>query len=136
MPSTASRTPRDVFTVFQDALDARDFATALACYAEDVRVSQPLARPEPATLDGRAALAEHFRRVRELPVVLGAVDRVVHETADPEVIVVEYTYDARNRATGRHVRFANVVVARVRDGRITESRDYHDPSALAELLGE
>lgn len=135
MPSAAPGTPRDVFTAFQDALDARDFAAAVAFYAEDVHVTQPFARPEPATLRGRAALAEHFARAGDLPLTLTAVHRVIHDTADPEVIVVEYDYDAHNHATGKRIRFANVVVARIRDARITESRDYHDPTALLELLG-
>ncbi|WP_436788792.1 nuclear transport factor 2 family protein [Yinghuangia sp. YIM S10712] len=134
MPSDARPTPRDVFTAFQNALDARDIATALAFYADDVRVSQPLAKPEPTVYEGRATLAEHFGGVGQLPVELTTVNQVVHETADPEVIVAEYDYDALNRDTGKRVRFSNVIVLRVRDGLIVESRDYHDHIALGELL--
>ena len=42
--------------------------------------------------------------------------------------------DGRHRTTGKRTRFANIIVARIRDGLITESRDYHDHTALAQLL--
>jgi ketosteroid isomerase-like protein len=31
---------------------------------------------------------------------------------------------------------ANVIVMRVRDGKIVESRDYHDHAAIGEALGD
>lgn len=59
---------------------------------------------------------------------------VVHQTADPEVIVAEFDYDGRVATNGRTVHVANVQVMRVRAGRIVWSRDYHDHAAIAAAL--
>jgi uncharacterized protein len=60
---------------------------------------------------------------------------MIHETADPEVIVAEYELHGEMAGPGEafSVRFAMVVT--VRDGRIVHSRDYSDPIAGARMLG-
>jgi uncharacterized protein len=64
---------------------------------------------------------------------LVAHDIVVHDTADPEVIVAEFDYDITG-AEGS-VTAANIQVLRVRDGLIRATRDYHDHLALATATG-
>lgn len=59
---------------------------------------------------------------------------VVHETADPEVVVAEWTYDGEG-ADGRAFQVANIQVTRVRDGKILASRDYHNHFVLTEAMG-
>jgi uncharacterized protein len=60
---------------------------------------------------------------------------VVHETADPEVIVVEQDATGTSATTGRDFALPNIVVLRVRDGRIVHFRDYVNLVAVAEALG-
>lgn len=55
---------------------------------------------------------------------------MLHETADAEVVVVEYDYLAENTTTGHTRTVHNIQVLRVRAGRIVASRDYHDHAAL------
>ena len=57
----------------------------------------------------------------------------VHRTADPEVVVTEYRYEGS--ADGRPVLITNILVTRVRDGVIVESRDYADHIAAARAFG-
>jgi ketosteroid isomerase-like protein len=58
---------------------------------------------------------------------------VIHETADPEVIVAEFDYAITgNEGTATA---ANIQVLRVRDGLITATRDYHDHLAIARATG-
>lgn len=61
---------------------------------------------------------------------------VIHETADPEVIITEYELHGEMTATGEpfSVRFAMVLT--IRDGHIVHSRDYTNPIAGARLLGK
>jgi ketosteroid isomerase-like protein len=59
---------------------------------------------------------------------------VVHQTADPEVIVAEFEYAGRNTETGRDFVVPNVFVMRVREGRIVESRDYAHHRAFEEAM--
>lgn len=103
-------------------------------YAEDAVVEQPF-NPVPVVLSGRAEIAAHFARTADLPLRLTADNVVPHETTDPEVVVVEYDYLGENTSTGRAFTVHNILVLRVRAGRIVTSRDYHDHRALAEAIG-
>ncbi|MFI0369887.1 nuclear transport factor 2 family protein [Actinomadura sp. 1N219] len=126
-------TPRAVFQRLIDGVTARRPDALPRLYAEDAVVVHPLARPA-ARLEGREALREHFARLGSLPVEMRARNIVVHQTADPEVIVAEFEYEGRNTETGRAFVVPNIFVLRVRDGRIVESRDYARPDAFDEAL--
>jgi ketosteroid isomerase-like protein len=107
-----------------------------ALYAERTDVRHPFAPGGGPILRTRADLRRHFAQAPGLadgiqrfePVVLH-----VHRTADPEVVVTEYRYEGS--AGGRPVSIANILVTRVRDGMITESRDYADHIAAARAFG-
>lgn len=60
---------------------------------------------------------------------------VVHETADPEVVIAEFDYEGRVGATGNEFAMHNVQVLRIRDGLIQETRDYHDHLRMAAAFG-
>jgi uncharacterized protein len=66
---------------------------------------------------------------------LRAHNMVVHETADPEVVVAEWVYEGRVTTTRRSFRVSNIQVSTVRDGRIVTSRDYHNHVVLAAVTG-
>jgi ketosteroid isomerase-like protein len=125
--------PRAVFQRLIDGITARRPEGLPRLYAEDAVVVQPFAHPA-ARLEGRAALREHFARLEALPLEMAARNVVVHQTPDPEVIIAEYEYAGRNTETGREFVVPNIVVLRVRNGHIVESRDYHDHSGLARAL--
>jgi ketosteroid isomerase-like protein len=57
----------------------------------------------------------------------------VHRTADPEVVVTEFRYEGS--AGGRPFSLPYIFVTRVRDGVITESRDYADEAAATRAFG-
>ncbi|MFD0632472.1 nuclear transport factor 2 family protein [Catenulispora yoronensis] len=58
----------------------------------------------------------------------------VHETADPQVVVVEFTLAGRLVPTGQTFELTSVNVIRVVDGLIAESRDYSDGRRVAALF--
>jgi ketosteroid isomerase-like protein len=96
-------------------------------YAEDALVEYPFALPSgPARLGGRAAIGRYFAAVARLPLQLTAHHVVVHETADPQVVIAEYDYDVLVTTTGRSLQVSNIQVSTVRDGQIVTSRDYHN----------
>jgi ketosteroid isomerase-like protein len=129
---SAPASPREVFEKLLSGIVNQDFAGLPDLYAEDAVVIQPFALPGPTRTVGRAGLRAHFGEVP--PVSMTARDLVIHETADPEVIVAEWTYDVEVVRTGRRFSTANVIVQRIRDGVIVESRDYHDHAAFTEAL--
>jgi len=63
-----------------------------------------------------------------------ARDVLVHQTADPEVVIAEFAYHGRALETGRSFVLPCVFIMRVRDGLIVESRDYGDHLGLAYAL--
>jgi uncharacterized protein len=125
--------PREIAERLLDGISRERWAELSDLYAEDAVVEQPFS-PVPVVLTGRAAVASHFARAAELPLRLTADNVVLHETADPEVLVVEYDYLGENTATGRTFTVHNILVLRVRTGRIVASRDYHDHRALAAAM--
>ncbi|GAA1907448.1 hypothetical protein GCM10009753_42850 [Streptantibioticus ferralitis] len=133
MPQTM--TPRQVFERLPDGITKREPDQLPDLYAEDAVVEVLFAIPKPLRLVGRETLRTHFGGAVDRPWELRAQNVVIHETADPEVIVAEYDYKGRITTTGRSFRGANVIVLRVRDGKIVSSRDYHNHLVLAEALG-
>jgi uncharacterized protein len=63
-----------------------------------------------------------------------ATDVRIHETADPEVVVVEYRLEGRKGDDASPFSLAFVMVVTVRDGLIVHSRDYSNPIDGARLL--
>jgi uncharacterized protein len=61
---------------------------------------------------------------------------VIHETADPEVVVVEFEVHGDMASTGEPFTLPYILVMTIRDGQITHSRDYTDPVAGARVLGK
>ncbi|MEO6090901.1 MAG: nuclear transport factor 2 family protein [Umezawaea sp.] len=104
-------------------------------YAEHTDVRHPFAPTGDTPLRTRAELRRHFA---DGPARARGADRFepvgeVHETADPEVVVFEFSYVGS--VNGRPFEVPCVFVARVRDGVIVESRDYADHVAMARAFG-
>ena len=89
----------------------------------------------PARVRGHEEIRRHLTAVAE-----GFIrfddhrDVVVHETTDPEVIIVEYEAHGRLVSTGAPFRQTVIAVFRVRDGLIVSYRDYINPLPLVEAL--
>jgi ketosteroid isomerase-like protein len=133
MPKPAS--PREVLDRLIDGVTGKEWDELPDLYAEDTVVEHPFAiPPQPKRLEGREALRRHFAAGPRQPLDLRARNIVVHDTADPEVIVGEFDYDVHVTTTGRSFTVANILVVQVRDGQIVYSRDYHDHYALAGAL--
>lgn len=105
--------------------------------APDILVETPFAPPGSRTriegreewlafaAAGRAALPVRFEECRDLS---------VHDTADPDVIVVEYELTGVHVVTGRRATAAFIGVLRVRDGRVTQWREYQNVPAIAAAI--
>jgi len=96
-------------------------------------VEHPLAVSEPTVTRGQEGLRRILDGLRER-FEMTAKNGVIHETADPEVIVAEWDYQTHALGTDKQVTTANVIVMRVRNGQIVASRDYHNHAALAQLI--
>ncbi|HEV7974288.1 nuclear transport factor 2 family protein [Amycolatopsis sp.] len=119
-------TPREVFERLSEGISEGRWEELSALYAEDTVVEHPQRPPVPTRIEGRAIVHEHFTGGLAQTLRMRRRNAVVHETTDPEVIVVEYDYSGEALNTGKTFETANIQVLRIRDGLIAGSRDYHD----------
>jgi len=136
--STAMRSPRETFEELIRAALSSTPGDMADCYAPEVVIELPFAvdglypsRVENTREELRARYQGHVavRRYKNVS------DVTIHETADPDVIVAEYTLNGEMAATDEPFSMRFVMVITVRDGYIVHSRDYSDPVAGARLLG-
>jgi ketosteroid isomerase-like protein len=134
---SGSASPCDVIERLIQGISAGRWPELDDLYADDAVVEYPFALPTgPARLAGRPAIRRYFAAVARLPLELRAHHVVMHETRDPEVVIVEYDYDGLVTTTGRSFQVSNIQVSRVRDGQIVTSRDYHNHPVLADAAAE
>jgi hypothetical protein len=140
MSQDSARSPRETIERFL-AVAAHGSPDEMAdLYAEDSVIEMPFG-PQPGVpvrFEGREGPSGHRARFTKfLPATqVTAVDLVsLHETADPEVVIVEYDLNAVAVPTGRSFTNRYVMVVRVRDGLIVHSRDYANPLGSAAAFG-
>ncbi len=133
MPST--RSPKETFLALVHGIcEANPNLPEL--YAENTAVVHPFDPLKRPGLSGREALRRHFEAMKGVPKVrLKPTNIHVHETADPAVIVAEFSYAGHVIESGEAVSYPCIFVMRVRDGEIVESRDYVDHLGSAEARG-
>jgi ketosteroid isomerase-like protein len=134
MPAVA--TPREVLTRMHE-LTLADDAAVVELYAEDGVHELPFAPPgAPRRIEGRESLrALMSSSGGRSPVTYeGFENLTVWDTTDPEVIIAEYEIVGRTDSDGTGFRIPQLLVLRVRDGRIALTRSYLDPARLAELM--
>jgi ketosteroid isomerase-like protein len=130
-----SESPREVAQRLIRGITEERWAELPDLYAEDTVVELPFHPVSMSkVLRGRKEMAEHFAGAPARPLRLSARNIVVHETTDPEVVVIEYDYDGEVTTNGRTFTSPNIIVMRVRDGRIVSSRDYHDHRKILAAL--
>jgi ketosteroid isomerase-like protein len=111
-----------------------DIETFAGLMAPDGYIEWPYRPPgAPARLQGRTEIRRHLTEAANGFIKFDEYrDVVVHETTDPEVIIVEYEAYATVIPTGAPFRQTVIAVFRVRNGQILSYRDYINPLPLAE----
>lgn len=135
LPAT---TPRETVERLVRAATGDDPGAMADCYAAEVVIEMPFAVPAlyPARIEtGREELRARFRAGAALRRYTRLDRLVIHETADPEVVIAEYALHGEMVATGTPFVLSFLMVVTVRDGEIVHSRDYTDPVAGARALG-
>ncbi|GAA4922657.1 ketosteroid isomerase-like protein [Nonomuraea thailandensis] len=126
---------REVAERFLAVAAGGDLAALADLYSEDSVIEIPFTSGGgPFRFEGREGHRARFERA-------GAVLRrdrlenvVLHETADPEVVIAEYGLHGHVVSSGRPFASSYVMVMRIRDGLIVHSRDYADPTGYQDAL--
>ncbi len=96
--------------------------------AEDFVMEFPYARPGmPTRVEGRAAVLAHLAKVGDGVSVDSASNLVVHETKDPEVVILEFDGHGRALKTGEPYEQRYISVIRARGGKMVHFKDYWNP---------
>ncbi|MEZ0111899.1 ketosteroid isomerase-like protein [Catenulispora sp. EB89] len=103
-------------------------------YAEDVVVTNPFAPREFQESRGNAALRARMTGFAQYLHYSEVKNVTIHETADPQVAVVEFTVVGTLAPTGEGFELPSINVIQVVDGLIAESRDHSDGLRTAKLL--
>jgi uncharacterized protein len=113
-----------------------DIETVVGLMAPDGYIEWPYRPPGvPAQLRGHTEIRRHLTEVANGFIRLSEYrNEVVHETTDPEVIIVEYDAHGTVVPTGAPFEQSVIAVFRVRDGRVLSYRDYINPLPLIEAL--
>jgi len=129
------RNPLDVLELRRQHLVARDFESFAGLFAEDGVIELPFAVDGlPARLEGRDAIREFSLRTSDRPVEITDLRIVqLHQTTDPEVVIVELVTEAHHTTTGASFEAPCIQVFRIHDGEIKLFRDYIGASAIPDL---
>jgi uncharacterized protein len=132
MPST----PAEVFHEAMRRLLAKDMPGFVALFAPDAVMEFPFAPPgQPSRVEGLEQLHDYLGHYPELLDVRELRDVTVHETTDPEVVIVEFKAAGTVVATARPYEATYIAVLTVRDGLLHHYRDYWNPLVAQETLG-
>lgn len=128
-------TPREVLELRRRHIIDRDFESFAELFAADGVIEMPFAvAGMPARLDGREAIREFSLKAADHPVEI--IDlRVVqlHETVDPEVVILELVTDGRHTTTGVPFQATCIQVFRIQNGEIKLFRDYVSAGTVPDL---
>ncbi|WP_134655219.1 nuclear transport factor 2 family protein [Streptomyces sp. H23] len=127
---SAPTSPADLYRHSLRLLLDKDIPAWVALWAEDGLMEFPFA-PEgrPRRLEGREAVAAYMRHYPDHIGLHDFPDLRIHETTDPQTIVVEMRGVGRLVESGAPFDMTYIAVVTVRDGRITSYRDYWNPLA-------
>lgn len=129
-------TSREVVEQVLRAGREQDTETFASLMAPDGYVEWPY---QPAGMPGRLEGREQIREfLTEQAKGFVRFDEyrntVIHETTDPEVVIVEYDAHGTVIPTGAPLHQTVIAALRIRDGLIVSYRDYLNPLTLAETL--
>ncbi|HEX7301387.1 nuclear transport factor 2 family protein [Lentzea sp.] len=130
-------TPEDVFRTVLDGAcrlqngDRAQLDVLAGYYAEVTDVRHPM-NPADTPLLSREEVRERFAEAGSSGLTGFRVEDLrVHRTGDPEVVVGEFAYRGDGGWT-----VPGVIVVRVRDGLIVESRDYLDHAGFGRAVND
>ncbi|MEV8452255.1 nuclear transport factor 2 family protein [Streptomyces sp. NPDC052095] len=134
LDTPAARTPREVLTCYYQAMLDKSPDDLADLYAVDAVHVFPFSSPGfPPSFEGREAVRAGYRAAwGASPVQVEEVRRVAaHETSDPEVIVAEHVVVGSLPTRTTTFTVPGLLVLHVRDGLITQVRDYMDGLGVA-----
>ena len=129
------RSPLDVLELRRQYLVARDFESFAGLFAVDGVIELPFAVDGlPARLEGRDTIREFSLNTSDRPVeIIDLRVAQLHQTKDPEVVIVELVTEARHTTTGAPFEAPCIQVFHIHNGEIKLFRDYIGATTIPNL---
>ena len=130
-------TARDALDRLRAATITQSIAELRELYAPDAVYEFPFVYPGvPARFDGRDAIVDWITAGwrADVPRYDRYRTHAIHDTTDPDTIIIEQEAVGTSPVTGDFV-LPNLMVLTVRNGQISQLRDYVDIAAAAAVLG-
>jgi uncharacterized protein (TIGR02246 family) len=130
-------TPADILARRRRLILSGDADGYADLFAPDAVTEMPFAPPgAPSRLAGREAVRAYARQVMTAPLRLEEYEVTeLHQTQDPEVVVVEMRTRGTLTTTGQSFAATSVQILRIREGRIAVFRDFANPRILEDVTG-
>jgi uncharacterized protein len=127
--------PLEVLELRRRLVVTRDMDAFAGLFAAEGVIEMPFAAGGlPARLEGREAIREFSTRSGRLPLEITDLRTVqVHQTLDPEVVIVELVTVGWVTTTGQPFEVPCIQVFRIRNGQIVLFRDYVGAQAMPDL---
>jgi uncharacterized protein len=138
VPATTPASPRQTAERLLRAAVSPDPGDMADCYGPGVVIEMPFAVGvlSPGRIETtREELRARFRAGAAIRRYTHVGQAVVHETADPEIVIAEYELHGEMTSTAEPFSLCFVMVMTIRDGQIVHTRDYANPIAGARVLG-
>jgi ketosteroid isomerase-like protein len=135
----SSATPADVLARRRHLTLTGDADGLADLFAPHAVIESPFAGHSglPARLEGREAIREYSRQVMASPLRLEDYEVAeLYQTQDPEVVIVEMRTKGTVTTTGRPFTATSIQILRIREGHIVLFRDFADPLALEDVIGD
>jgi uncharacterized protein len=130
-------TARDLFEQLREQWFGQPGPLTGDLLTDDVVVELPFAPGGPSRIEGRETFLARINPQRAaFPLRIdGSRVLAVHDTADPDTIVVEYELTATSTVTGRQSSSPFIAVLTARDGKVAGWREYQNTLAMQQAAG-
>ncbi|MEU0947178.1 nuclear transport factor 2 family protein [Streptomyces canus] len=130
---SAPTSPADLYRHSLRLLLDKDIPAWVALWAEDGLMEFPFAPDDwPRRLEGKEAIAAYMRHYPDHIDLHDLPDLRIHQTTDPQTIVVEMRGVGRLVESDAPFDMTYIAVVTVQEGHITSYRDYWNPLAVQE----
>ena len=131
----------EIVEALRVALETRRYDEFVGLFADDGTYELPFALPGvPGCFSGIASIRARFDAIAQSPMTtlleVRQVSATIMQTADPEVVVVEFSARGTVLANGNSFDLAtSIAVIRLDNGKVKQYRDYPNTLGLAKAAG-
>ncbi|WP_408976381.1 nuclear transport factor 2 family protein [Paenibacillus jiagnxiensis] len=126
-----------IFHEFAESILTHDVARFAELFDDQAVLEYPFAPAGyPQSLDGKETIREYMEKFPELIRISRFSEPEIHEDANSNVIVFEFTCEATVPATGKPYNQTYISVIHLKNGKIARYKDYWNPLVVLDSVGE